>query len=244
MKKFTVEMNGNDPPQAFEISVPDGDVPLFQLIPSMYRLFDQILAVELTKYPIVCHKGCSQCCRQLVPISIPEVFHLNGFVQSLSKKRRTRIETKLATVLRRMETAGIINQQKHPVNYRTIDRDYSGLELSCPFVEAGCCSIYEHRPFACREYYVISEPQNCVDPYQNEPDKVKIKRNMGALMAAFTGRLYGIPPLPIPMVLFQSWADENKVLGTPKWPGIWLFEKIMDCLIGLNDDELGISYHS
>jgi Fe-S-cluster containining protein len=241
-KKITIKINQNGLPQELNLIIPNGDILFTDLIPSIYRLFDQILTMELKKYPIICKKGCSQCCQQLVPISIPEVFYLNSFVQSLPINRQNRIGVKLTAVLNCVETAGIFDQRTGPINYRSIDRAYFDLNLSCPFLENGCCSIYKHRPFACREYNVNSDPQNCVNPYQNEVEKVKIKRNIGALIAAFTGRLYGLPPFPIPLVLFQNWANQNKALGNVKWSGIWLFEKIADCLVGLNDEELGISY--
>lgn len=241
-KKITIRINRNGPPQELKLVIPNGAIGLMDLIPSMYRLFDLILTVELTKYTVLCHKGCNQCCRQLVPISIPEAFYLKHFIQSLSDIRRNRIDTKLTTVLNHLDTAGIFNQQTGFINYRNIDTAYFDLNVSCPFLEDGCCGIYKHRPLVCREYNVSSDPQYCTDPYQKEIEKVKIKRNMSALVAAFAGRLYGLPPHPIPLVLFQHWAEQNKALENVKRPGIWLFERIADALSSLNDEELEISY--
>lgn len=43
------------------------------------------------------------------------------------------------------------------------------------------------------------------------------------MMAAFTARLYLLPPVPIPIILIPDWIRENMGLGTKKWPGVWLF---------------------
>lgn len=241
-KKVIINFDQNGQSQELKVLIPAGDIQVRDLIPSMFRLFDQILIVELKKYNIICHKGCSHCCRQLVPISIPEVFYLAHYFRTLPESRQTKFRTKIAMVLNQADTAGVFGEKNGPVNYRNVDKAYFDLNVSCPFLEDGSCGIYKHRPLACREYYVSSGPQYCADPYQNEIEKVKIKRNMSALIAAFAGRLYGMPPYPIPLVFFDIWAAQNKVLENVKRPGIWLFERIMDGLASLNDEELEISY--
>lgn len=245
MKEFTIQINKNRSPQSFKLAVPSHDIALTELLPTMYRLFDKIIAAETeTCHSITCRKGCSQCCRQLVPVSIPEIFYLNNVFQSLSNKRQTRIDGKLEKVLKCTDTAGTFYQLNLPENFRKVDKAYFDLKLNCPFLENGFCGIYQQRPFACREYYVVSGSEKCFDPYQNEVEKVKIKRNMGALIATFASRLYGLPPLPIPLVLFRQYAEGNRALEKVKRPGTWYFEKIADCLVGLNDDALEISYQA
>jgi Fe-S-cluster containining protein len=236
---FTIGQNGSS--HQSRLLIPGGDIPLMNLIPSMYYLFDRILTVELKKFNVACKKGCSQCCRQLVPVSIPELFYLEKYVKTLPENKQALINEKLEMALAQTETSGVF-PRNGPLNYRNVDQAYFDLNLSCPFLEEGGCVIYKHRPFACREYYVSSDSQYCGNPYRNEIDKVKIKRNIGGLIAAFASRLYSLPPRPIPLILFQIWADQNRALGNIKWPGIWLFEKIADCLAGLNDEELSISY--
>jgi Fe-S-cluster containining protein len=39
--------------------------------------------------------------------------------------------------------------------------DYFRLGVTCPFLEDGSCSIYEHRPLVCREYLVTSPAAHC-----------------------------------------------------------------------------------
>lgn len=245
MKEFLIRITRENDTQSFKLAIPSHDIALMELMPALYRLFDKIIAVETATYDrMSCHKGCNQCCRQLVPISIPEAFYLNTYFQSLSQKRQTRIGSKLAKVLKCTATAGTFVHYNRPENFRKLDQNYFDLKLNCPFLEYGACGIYPQRPLACREYYVASDAAKCLDPYQNEVEKVKIKRNMGALLAAFSGRLYGLPPLPIPLVLFRQWAGENQILVNVKRPGTWFFEKLAEGLISLNDPELEINYQA
>ena len=46
-------------------------------------------------------------------------------------------------------------------------RAYLKLDAPCPFLEDGACSIYEHRPTPCRQYWVTTDPELCADPFTN-----------------------------------------------------------------------------
>ena len=41
---------------------------------------------------------------------------------------------------------------------------YRDASLPCPFLKDGRCSIYEHRPLACRAHYALANPDNCKMP--------------------------------------------------------------------------------
>lgn len=41
-------------------------------------------------------------------------------------------------------------------------------EVACPFLKGGRCSIYEHRPLACRSHYALSNPEGCKMPARAE----------------------------------------------------------------------------
>jgi len=227
-------------PLKFE--VPDNEIRLMELLPPMYQLYDRIIASELNdNAAITCRKGCGKCCRQLVPIIIPEAFFLNDLIASFSHKKQVRINARFAKILNTIKTAGLADDFKNPARYHQIDAAYFKLGVKCPFLEDELCMIYQSRPFACREYYVTTAPEYCLDPYQNEVYKLKIKRNLGAMLAAFTSRLYLLPPVPIPLIFLANWVGENPDLGTKKWPGDWLFDKMMAALMTLNDAELEIT---
>jgi Fe-S-cluster containining protein len=224
-----------------KMEVPDSEIRLMEFIPLMYQLYDKIIESELGKYrDVSCRKSCGECCKQLVPIIIPEAFFLNDLMKSFSHKKQVQINGRFTRILNTIKTAGFFDDLKNPARNRNIDVDYFHLKVKCPFMEDDLCMIYKSRPFACREYYVTTNPEYCAEPYQNEITKIKIKRNIGSMMAAFTARLYLSPPVPIPLIFIPNWVQENMNLGTQKWPGVWLFDKMIAALATLNDEEFEI----
>jgi Fe-S-cluster containining protein len=242
MKKFEIRINKKGlPPSLIVIEIPNGDIRFIDLIPSLYLLFDKIIEAELKSHTTLsCCKECSECCNQLIPISIPEAFFLNNLVKSLSNKKRVKLNHRFGKIMSMLRDAGLAEDLLNLQNNHHIDVDYFNMRMGCPFLEDGLCSIYKYRPFVCREYYVTSEAAYCSNLDTDHIQKVKISRNMGALTAAFAARLHGLQPAPIPLVLFPDWIKENTSLETKKWPGIWLFDKITHCLISLNDEDLKI----
>jgi Fe-S-cluster containining protein len=242
MKKYelAIKRSGNGS-FLLKMEVPDSEIRLMEFIPLMYQLYDKIIESELVNYTdISCRKSCGECCKQLVPIIIPEALFLTSLIKSFSHKKQVQINSRFTKILNTIKTAGFFDNLKNPARNRNIDNAYFNLKVKCPFLENESCTIYKSRPFACREYYVTTKPEYCADPYQNEIDKIKIKRNIGSMMAAFTARLYMSPPIPIPMILLSEWVRENTNLGTRKWSGVWLFDKMMSALITLNDEEFEI----
>jgi Fe-S-cluster containining protein len=243
MKKFEILIKKNGISSLpIDFEVPDNEIRLAEFIPLMYQLYDKIIERELDNHTdISCRKGCGECCKQLVPIIIPETFFLNDLIASFSHKKQVQIDARFTKILNTIKTAGFFDDLKNPARNRNIDDAYFNLKVKCPFLEDELCMIYKSRPFACREYHVTNDPQHCSEPYQNDIHKIKIKRNIGSMMAAFTARLYMSPPIPIPMILLSEWVRENTNLGTRKWSGVWLFDKMMSALITLNDEEFEIT---
>ena len=73
---------------------------------------------------IACRRGCSDCCRMNVTISDLEA----ETIASAIGRQAVRIQKDIA----------------HPLE------TFNG--APCPFLRAGECSIYEHRPYACRRH--------------------------------------------------------------------------------------------
>jgi Fe-S-cluster containining protein len=74
---------------------------------------------------VACGKGCSDCCKMNVSISIIEAERL----AAVSRKR-------MAIV-------------KYPVRHP--EQEFTG--VPSPFLVEGACSVYEDRPYACRAHY-------------------------------------------------------------------------------------------
>lgn len=101
------------------------------------RLMDQVSCIVGPYTP--CRKGCSGCCHMSVAISATEAAMI-GEAIGVTPIKFPGLDLMTVT------------QQD------VVDR-YKGVK--CPFLEDGCCSIYAHRPAACRGYHNLY-PDNSV----------------------------------------------------------------------------------
>lgn len=83
---------------------------------------------------MVCEKGCSHCCRIDVHVSSVEAQYIE-------------------------KNLGLVPRAGHSVS-----SGHSAAKRSCPFLSSGStCSIYQHRPFACRTFHTVDDPAFCED---------------------------------------------------------------------------------
>jgi hypothetical protein len=140
-----------------------------------------------------------------------------------------------------METHGLIERLKKiedTQEHQVLAYDYFRMGMPCPFLEEGSCSIHPYRPFACREYNVISPPELCVDPFKKGIRKIKIPRNMTTATARLAAELCHVAPMLVPMTLALEWAADNETIGHRTWPGIWLFNRMMEYATGTDMENL------
>lgn len=106
-------------------------------------------SVEFTKktHPkaseISCRQGCSHCCHLHVGITLPEAELLVRYAESQAIEID---EEKL--------------QKQAGRNLRAW-RDLHKEERACVFLQDDSCSVYEHRPTACRKLHVVTPPEHC-----------------------------------------------------------------------------------
>lgn len=104
---------------------------------------------------VACTKGCSDCCKMNVSISIIEAERL-----SLMSGRN------LAAVSR-------------PVRHRS--DEFSG--IPCPFLQDNACTVYEHRPFACRAHYSFDDTAYWCHPDRSNAAEFSLLESGGAKQA-------------------------------------------------------------
>lgn len=241
MKIITIDIETPDGrlPTA-KVKIPDVPMRLANLVPPMQQLCNGIVDLAIKREialgeTISCKKGCGICCCQLVPLSVPEAFFLYGYIKSLPEERRNVIEAKFNAIRNAMESAGIIDRLlkiEDTKEHKVLAYDYFKLGMPCPFLEDNSCSIHPIRPFACREYNVVSPAELCVDPFNNKIMRIKISRNMTTATARLSADLCGVPPTLIPMTLLIEWVEQNKSIGQLTWSGVWLFEKMLEYATG------------
>ncbi len=102
-----------------------------------------------TVQKIACTKGCAYCCHTFVAITPPEVFRLAGAVRDGRAAGMT-----VDTV--RARGAPLVGVRP---------RDRIGRKLACPLLVDGACSVYRHRPLACRQATSL-DLAACVDEFE------------------------------------------------------------------------------
>lgn len=240
IKVFLKTKTGDN--KVVRLNIPEYDITLIQLNKVIQTLFDRIIQLEVNDEQITCQSGCWACCQQLVPLSIPEAYYLRKIVFSLPKKLRRCVNQKFIEAVRQLEVAHLLEKFDRPRSYSDIQEAYFRLGILCPFLEKGICLIYPDRPLACREYVVKSPRSRCKKPFDMEIEKIGIHRNLSAIWASFSYYLYRMPKDPIPLIIVFDWVNQHPFLENSRWPGVWLFEKILQGLVTLNDGRIQMSY--
>jgi Fe-S-cluster containining protein len=189
---------------------------------------------------ISCGPACGACCRQAVPLSIPEAFHLRDLVNSLPAARRLEILSRFSSARLRMKAGGI-DAELHPGEtaddrWARLGLRYFALGIACPFLEDESCSIHPDRPTICREFLVTSPAQACSDPgleHVRGIDNVYVLTNCMARLAAV---LMEGEPNPLPMTHALEWTEANLEWDSRTFDPTLLFATFFDILKNLGDE--------
>ncbi len=180
---------------------------------------------------VTCKSGCGSCCRQLVPLSVPEAVIIAEVTESLPPELKKTIlkrfadartnlqESKLLPTLLNSTFAGDANQSE-------IARTYFDLGIACPFLIDESCSIYPMRPSRCREYLVISPPGNCTVPYEKEVQRLPISVRLTQALSGAWCSLTNEPFRLIPHILALEWVAAHKNAHQVAVEGIPFVESI------------------
>jgi Fe-S-cluster containining protein len=175
----TIDIDGEGLPLC--IGVVEGPARLLDLVPLAQSISDKLVLTMLNHLAsnqqyIPCRKGCCACCSYLVALSLPEVFCIQQDLLKLSAKHRQRVLQSAFISAKKILNLEVL--KKHNINQaigtEQISHWYSELDLSCPFLSGGTCSIYEKRPLACREHMVITSPASCKKNGMNDPEIISL----------------------------------------------------------------------
>lgn len=119
---------------------------------------------ETTTINIACGKGCAACCNTRVEITEPEAIFIYSYMKDNLNSEQ------LESIFSRIKEIVNITSQLKDKN------DHRKLQLPCIFLNDSMCSIYEIRPFICREYH-SADLQMCIKCY------VDLEDNAGALLS-------------------------------------------------------------
>jgi len=226
------------------VEIPDGFVPVTQILPLLRQLGQQAQTLEQQKTAaagqiISCARGCAACCRMLVPVSAPEAFALRDMVAALPEARRDTIRGRLAGTTARLEQAGLLAQllqvaeTDRPITdemMEPINRAYYSLKLPCPYLEHEACSIYEDRPAACRELLVTSPAEWCQDMVNKPVRAIPVPIRVSTIFGLLWSSLAGGPPRLIPLPLALDWADRHVAENRAAWKARDLLDRSLEMI--------------
>ena len=155
---------GSDPVDFLRTAVRAGLDPILTLL--RFRTFQERFHVEYAEQnPVSCKRGCSACCEQMVfDVAPVEVEDLGRHL-----RRTGRAEEVLARLRERRHRFDRIRLD-HPRESGESDDawvervalEFWGEGLGCAFLDdEGACSVHEHRPQACRRFFVHGPPDLC-----------------------------------------------------------------------------------
>jgi Fe-S-cluster containining protein len=233
---LSVELGTPEGPIRGKVRVDTGPMSLAELVPTAHEL-TSVLAARAEKreaalgHRVSCRAGCGACCRQMVPLSPPEVFHLMDLLDAMDPIRRAgilgRFEAIEAELHARGMVEGMLDIEVGADPHRSLNRQYYVLRLACPFLVNESCSIHADRPVACRDYSVTSDPLFCHDPWGGGVRVIDMPMPLSASLAWLTGELLDEPPRLIPLTLAPRWAAEHADWREKRWPGLELFQRFM-----------------
>ncbi len=88
--------------------------------------------------PVACQSGCSWCCYQLVPVSVPETLRITTYLRNLPSSEFEKIVARVRALDK--ATRGLTPQQR------------VSIPKACAYLENGKCTIHPVRPLACAEF--------------------------------------------------------------------------------------------
>lgn len=113
-----------------------------------HEIYETSIRLHPPRAPIDCTRGCAYCCHNFVSVSAPEAFlissWLDGSRQAIGPEATGSVATGSVAIdakawhERAALTSGLSGEERF------------GKRLPCAFLQDGLCSIYEHRPLACR----------------------------------------------------------------------------------------------
>jgi Fe-S-cluster containining protein len=240
-EQFTISLKTPAGEVSTAVDVPTTFVPVASIVPLARRLGEEAVSLEEARTRdagdhISCQKGCAACCRMLVPVSAPEEFALKCVIDGLPDERRHDVLEKLNGARARLEEAGLLarlmalGETEHPLSddeMEPINREYYALRMPCPFLDQETCSIYEHRPAACRELLVTTPPQLCDDLIHNPVRPLPVPIRVGPALALLWSDLKQCPPVLIPLPLAVDWAHAHPEDEQAVWQSAELLERML-----------------
>lgn len=169
---------------------------------------------------VTCRAGCAHCCRQLVPLSVPEAFHLAAVVAA--RTDRLAVEARFAAVRTALERSWIGYALRNRMaederRARELALGWHALGHACPLLVDERCSIYADRPVVCREYAVTTPVEGCARPGTAPLRRVPLSVRLSEALSTVAGARLGpdfARTVPLPEALAFAEAHPREAART------------------------------
>lgn len=217
--KMDLKVSIDGQPIEFSVDVPKGYTTPKKMLPVFRSACGSIVRagiarVESIGRDISCGPACGACCRQMVPIAETEASAIRDLVEEMPGERRSVVKKRFADAVARLDSVGLLDRfrsetQPTGPEYRELGLKYFQLGIPCPFLENESCSIHPDRPLVCREYLVVSPPENCRRTNGQPVEVVRMPLEASKALADL-----GNSWTPLTMVLDQPETEIRPVAGT------------------------------
>jgi len=215
-----------------EAERPSDQMRVDEALPFLKSLDDQAqtIVVEKIGERVTCAKGCSACCRiQLVPVTPAEAHAILRLVEAMPEPRRGEIQARFADRVERLEAAGLLEKyQESSEQGREMLLQYLDLGLVCPFLEDDACSIYEQRPFACRQYLVTTPKELCATPLTSPVKSVPTIFVPATALLETAEELSGKPQPTLPLTMSLTYAEAHRAELEQTYPTAKVFNRALE----------------
>ena len=237
-------------PMEFEVTVPASPVKPQRMLPVFQQLANAFAdgaeeAAASEGRPVSCKAGCGACCRQPVPITETEVYHIAELVESFDEPRRSEVKGRFRAAAEHFNSTGWYGRFADHIRRASnltleegyiegvgLIREYFADGIACPFLENESCSIHPVRPVSCREYLVTSPAENCSELSPTNIARVefplkpsKALQKLGS-MGDFDG--IGFPVLSRALELAERFPERFESKPGPEWLKDFFDEALKD----------------
>jgi Fe-S-cluster containining protein len=224
----------------------DKNITLKDLAHPARQLCDIVcrLALEhqrLCGQPVRCASGCAACCKYAAAISLAEAFAINDRINNLFLPFRAPLLKTMTMAARKIlgnppPQAGASTEFKDPGESQSsnrllnISQWYSGMDLTCPWIENKTCSMYADRPLVCREFMVTSAPACCSPTSLKTKTIVDLPIRTAEVLTEICSMLTGTRPQTMFLPLVGAWCEEFADLGHKSFDAAETMTLLIDTL--------------
>lgn len=244
-RSFKIDLETRFGPLRGTVPLPDAPIRLAEFAHQLFPLSERITqqaadaATSDGETKISCGPGCGACCRQAVPLSIPEVFLLRDLLLSFPPARRGEILGRFESMRQRLGEADLelelLAGETQDQRWMRFGSRYFSLGMACPFLEDESCSIHSVRPTVCRDFLVTSPPEECADITSEKMICIDNVFSLPHCLARLTGILMDEEPQLIPMPLALEWAEGHPEWDQKRFDAATLYSTLFDIVKSLAD---------